>query len=290
MTQPTANSKPASRPFKRFYCDQKDVFLLPPTAFKIWVYHYTREGIERQSWPSRETICKELNISLGALKAGRKLLVKTGWLVPVGQRDARSGEFAVPVFMVDEGTVVQKMVYGNRGTQNSPRSRVKNCTAVAGQKLAPEVYSTKQVDSKGEVEKESLSSEAKPEPRRQRRQDFFVWLKQIEPDLSLTGKEKALIRTVLDGRYDLSVIQTAARSILSLVDVKNSFDHAGDKLANNLDETCQAVIKDQQERIEFDARKERIIREMQAEVKVNLEAAEAANAAEAALAEVGLGL
>lgn len=149
----------SGRPFKKFHCDQDDVFLIPPIAFKIWMYHYTREGKERKSWPSREVICKKLNISIDTLKKWRKWLVANKWLVPVGQRNARTGEFSVPVFMVDEGTVEGEINHGNRGRKHPPPSRVKNTAAVAGEVFTPEVDSGFEVDTKREVEEKTAMSQ-----------------------------------------------------------------------------------------------------------------------------------
>jgi hypothetical protein len=77
-------TKPASRPFKKFYCDDKEVFRLSGIVFKIWMYHYAREGKERKSWPTLETIRDALDINPDTLHKWRKYLIKHGWLEKVG--------------------------------------------------------------------------------------------------------------------------------------------------------------------------------------------------------------
>jgi hypothetical protein len=53
----TLNRKPVSamtdpRKFQKFFCDRDEVFLLPPVAFKVWLYCYLLEiGNDRQSTP-----------------------------------------------------------------------------------------------------------------------------------------------------------------------------------------------------------------------------------------------
>ncbi len=88
-----------TRPYKKFFCDRDDVFLLPPIAFKIWMYHYRLEGPTRRSWPSRERLCKKLNISEASLTRGRNWLLSRGWLKGLGYTDS-----GIPVFRVTRGT------------------------------------------------------------------------------------------------------------------------------------------------------------------------------------------
>lgn len=158
-----ANAK--QRPFKKLYCDRPEVFLLPATAFKVWMYHYIREGQTRESWPSLQTICEALNMSSKTVKKARKYLLDNGWLKKTGTRDRNSGEFKVPVMMVTRGT--NPSPEGNKYPtvkSKSPRvksslwSRGKKFPPVAGKILPPEVESLLQVNTERQVE-------ASPEPK-----------------------------------------------------------------------------------------------------------------------------
>ena len=80
-----------TRPFKKFYVDRMDTFLLPPIAFKIWLYHYTREGTERKSWPSVQTIMNACDIgSKRIFYERRRYLVENGWLEQTGEMPAHT--------------------------------------------------------------------------------------------------------------------------------------------------------------------------------------------------------
>jgi len=90
------------------------VFLLPPSAFKIWWYHYAcEEGQRRESWPGTKTLCKKLGLNKDTLANHRRWLVENKWLVKV--RETRTdGEFGVPVYRCEVGTVPEKIRDGRR--------------------------------------------------------------------------------------------------------------------------------------------------------------------------------
>jgi hypothetical protein len=142
----------SARPFKKFFCDRKETFAMPPNAFKVWMYHYCLEGEDRKSWPSRDNICKTLRISVDTLKITRQWLTDNGWLVKVGERNSR-GEFSIPVFKVRRG-IVPPVVEKYRGGKK-PVHRGENSATVAGGKTTPEVDTKKQVDT--EVEEIEMS-------------------------------------------------------------------------------------------------------------------------------------
>ena len=75
---------------------------------------------------------------------------------------------------------------------------------------------------------------------------YFVWLLSAYSGLNLSGKEKTTVRAVVQqGTYDLSVLKSATGRVLDPIDVCNTFDRAGDKLATNLGTQCEAVLLDQ---------------------------------------------
>src|SRR5260370_16733275 len=72
---------PKGRPFKKFYCDRNETFLLPPVAFKLWMYHYTREGEDRKSWPSVKTVMAACGLDRPqTFYQWRAYLKKNNWL------------------------------------------------------------------------------------------------------------------------------------------------------------------------------------------------------------------
>lgn len=122
-----------ARPFKKFYCDDRDIFRLPGTALKIWLYHYTREGKDRKSWPTVETLCEELDINRDTLFRWREYLVAHGWLEKVGDHRRLDGEFSVPEYKVRKGTVTEKIVDGHPDKRKANRVR-KNQTRTGPKK------------------------------------------------------------------------------------------------------------------------------------------------------------
>jgi Helix-turn-helix domain len=137
------------RPFKKFFCDRPEVFLLPPAAFKIWMYHYAREGQVRQSWAKLETLCDKLNMDRHSVCKWRGWLIENGWLEKVGERQSSSGKFSVPIFKVRRGTVPEKITDGrasNRVRKLRTRTGVKTSHTDRCENFALEVDKEKQVD------------------------------------------------------------------------------------------------------------------------------------------------
>ena len=150
----------SSRPFKKLFCDRKEVFLLPFPAFKVWMYHYCREGPSRTSWPSRDSICTDLGMSIDALKDARKYLLTNGWLEQVGEKKSKDGH-RTPVFRVKRGTVVVKNPRGRRGLKPPRGDGAEGLkTPVAeGVKTTHEVYTIKpEVDSVKQEVEETMSA------------------------------------------------------------------------------------------------------------------------------------
>jgi hypothetical protein len=164
----TEHGTPKKRPFKKYYCDRPETFLLPPIAYKIWMYHYKHEGPKRESWPSRAAICKDCNINLDSLKNWRKWLVDNGWLVLLGHRDSKSGEFKVPVYRVtrgtipeviktqalDKATVAEKTLHGKGSTvvEKTTHGAGEKTIHGAGEIFPPEVDTQKKIQNVVDVE------------------------------------------------------------------------------------------------------------------------------------------
>jgi hypothetical protein len=157
----TVDNIAKARPFKKVYCDRPEVFLLPPAAFKVWMYHYIREGQTRESWPSLPTICDSLGMNEETVKIARKFLVSNGWLKRVGEKNNRDmGKFKIPIFRVTRGTIPPKAEKpptakkAHRGGKSAPtvvehptRHVLENPPMDRGGKSATEVDSETQVDT-----------------------------------------------------------------------------------------------------------------------------------------------
>jgi hypothetical protein len=144
------------RPFKKFYCDDDAVFLLPPVAFKIWIYHYRLERKERKSSIDATTLCKRLGgIDPNTLFKWRKHLVSTGWLellsndigkepvfraargqTPVPRKDGRAGNDTAAARAALPVTVPGK--WSGTSFESQDTSSVVSRSSVLSKKLCPE--------------------------------------------------------------------------------------------------------------------------------------------------------
>jgi hypothetical protein len=95
------------------------VFLMPPAAFKVWMYHYSLEGGKMMSWPSVPTIEKVCGLNRKTVFAARKWLVANGWLVKVGEKQSKDGGLPVPVYRVQRGLIPEN------GTELVPKNGTK---------------------------------------------------------------------------------------------------------------------------------------------------------------------
>ncbi len=99
------------RPYRPFYSDREECFLMPPAAFKIWMYHYKCEAKDRrESWPSLETLMAKCDLSKNTVTKNRKWLIDNGWLVKLRVKRTPHGHFSIPVFKVRRGTIPQEVV------------------------------------------------------------------------------------------------------------------------------------------------------------------------------------
>jgi hypothetical protein len=98
--------------WKPFYVGDpawRDVFRLPPNALKVWLYHYSRENANDESWPSLATICKDCDISRNTAIGARAFLKECGWLIKVREITKEGDEFNVPVFRVRRGVLPEDL-------------------------------------------------------------------------------------------------------------------------------------------------------------------------------------
>lgn len=94
--------------FQKFFVGPEwdDCFRMPNAAFKVWMRHYAREqGGKRESWPSLLRLALECDMSKETVVVARRWLVANGWLVKVRERNSSHGEFGVPVFRVEHGSI-----------------------------------------------------------------------------------------------------------------------------------------------------------------------------------------
>jgi len=78
-----------------------DIYALPPTALKVWLFHYRCEINGRESWPGEDLICHKLCICRDTLADNRKWLKDHGWLVQTSP--AYRGHN--PTFRVERGWI-----------------------------------------------------------------------------------------------------------------------------------------------------------------------------------------
>jgi Helix-turn-helix domain len=97
--------KSKTRPFKKFYCDRDDIFLLPPLAFKLWMFYYKHENAKRESWLSRDTIVARCGLNKDAVTKWRKWLITNGWMQQTGIHQTPGHFFGVPIMRVTRGVI-----------------------------------------------------------------------------------------------------------------------------------------------------------------------------------------
>jgi len=162
-TQPT-------KPFKKLDCQRKTFLRLPPNALKIWLYYFLREKEERRAWASEEDICDVTAMNRDTMRKWRNWLETNGWLQLLGHRDPQTGEFAVPIYRVDEGTIPESVGYGH--SEDSRRKfrlrqppkvfdtvQPKVSVTVPAESFGEEVEPKKQVDTDDQVAPSLLASE-----------------------------------------------------------------------------------------------------------------------------------
>jgi hypothetical protein len=205
---------PKERPFKKFFCDRPEVFLLPPAALKVWLYHYSREGHVRQSWPGIETLCEKLNMDRHSVCKWRGWLITNGWLEKIGEREG-SGKFSIPVFKVKRGSVPAS----NRDGRSANRVR-KHCTRLTGaktlhadrcEKIALEVDSEKQVDVVSEKAATAVS-ESQMEKELQRVWDYYLDAFKKDEIIS-PSKKKMGLEVISKLRPDVNRVEVMAGAI-----------------------------------------------------------------------------
>lgn len=155
----------SSKPFKKIDCTRRGFLRMPGNALKIWMYYYTREGKERLAWASEEELCEATDLNRDTMRKWRNWLIENGWLKLMGHRDAKTGEFALAIYRVKEGTVPE--IFGDGRSRNIPLrcsrnfqspSQPKLSATAAAEVFGEEVEPLKQVDSQRQVEPFEVAS------------------------------------------------------------------------------------------------------------------------------------
>jgi hypothetical protein len=155
----------SSKPFKKIDCTRREFLRMPGNALKIWMYYYTREGKERLAWASEEELCEATDLNRDTMRKWRNWLIENGWFKLMGHRDAKTGEFAVGIYRVKEGTVPESFGDGrsrniplrcSRNIQSPPQPKLS--VTAAAEVFGEEVEPVKQVDSQKQLEPFEVAS------------------------------------------------------------------------------------------------------------------------------------
>jgi hypothetical protein len=123
----TSKAKTKGRPFKMFYVGKEwdIVFLLPPPAFKLWVFYYRLEGVKREGWAPRDTISEKCDMDKDAVTKWRQYLVANGWMRKIGDHATPGNPLATtPIMQVCRGTIPPAGPDG-RGKSKASRDNLK---------------------------------------------------------------------------------------------------------------------------------------------------------------------
>lgn len=180
----------SSKPFKKIDCTRRSFLRMPGNALKIWLYYYTREGKERLAWASEEELCEMTDLNRDTMRKWRNWLVENKWLKLMGHRDAKTGEFAVPIFRVKEGTVAETFSDGR--SRNIPPRRSRNLQ----QPCPPNISVTAAAESFGEeveplnqVEPEKQVAPVEVEPIKEGRKEGSISTFQSQKVETPSGSE-----------------------------------------------------------------------------------------------------
>jgi hypothetical protein len=142
----TTAKKPKSRPFKKFYCDRDETFLLPLPAFKLWMFYYRLEGAKREGWATRETICAKCDLDKDTVTKWRGWLVTNGWLRKVGDHHTLHNPLASsPIMQVTRGTIpaiLERRGKSKKSQANLKRGRKLSVTDGSGNFQSPTATET----------------------------------------------------------------------------------------------------------------------------------------------------
>jgi hypothetical protein len=120
----TKIAKPKARPFKKFYCDRDEVFLLPHPALKLWMFYYRLEGAKREGWACRETIATKCGMDKDVITGWRQWLVANGWLRKIGEHKTPNNPLAsIPIMQVTRGTI--PVMTNRRGKSAKSKANLK---------------------------------------------------------------------------------------------------------------------------------------------------------------------
>ncbi len=95
----------------------EDVYLLPPLAFKLWMYYYRLEGKNREGCASRLAIARALDMNKDAVSRWRDYLIEHEWIEVVGYKAVSGDGKPIPIMRVRHGKIVP-VTRTNKGWAN----------------------------------------------------------------------------------------------------------------------------------------------------------------------------
>jgi Helix-turn-helix domain len=212
---------------------RRDVFLMLAS-------HNGRNGI----CPSIETLSKDCCISKRQVHRIIEWLLRAGLLI-IEYKASPYGTNAYKLIFPEGTQCHQEMSLSDSAKTGGYSAITKLDSAKTGGETVPKQATSGLEGSKSlekieiyrEQHQTSISLESKPAGQGggDKVHEFELWLAGTYSDLSLTHKQRDTVRTaIIDNSFPLAVFKSAAGDILNTLDCANSYDHAGDRLAEGL--------------------------------------------------------
>jgi hypothetical protein len=222
-------------------------------------------------WPSVETIAKDAGFGSTQTRVSLRQLEADNLILPRTHRRGGRGlavQYEINVLKIlslieeqrQRETQWRPLPFDDRNPTDSeqnptvagqnPTVFVENPTvAVAEQRSNREL-----TEKRTEKERNSASAQSPPplsfksqKPNQEKSFDYFVWLAMKYRALNLTKKQKTQVREIVTTHDDKELVKLGTTLILDSLDIENTYEHAGEKLAENLHEKILALMESRQQ-------------------------------------------
>jgi hypothetical protein len=269
----------------------------------VFSTHLSEKFPEHGAWVGVPTIARETGLSESSVEKGLSALRRKSILIRQGYRTGVKCQMPIYTVHPEHGKLLEPVPSTDSEPIHITDSRlepVNENEEPINAEEEPILADREPVTNMDNQDRTSLNkkreNKAKPNshvPPRERAtilKEFLIWLVNTYKGLNFTSKEKATIRRViLHSDFILPELQAAAESCLEGLDPKNSFDHASNKLAENLEIQAEAsrVLAKQHE--QTDAMKASLMVSERQKALAELEEAEKLAQQESELVEDTLG-